>query len=202
MKYTEADVSRFWSYVAKGGPDECWEWRGSLVRGLYGQFRLGKTNVSTHRFSYVLANGKIRKGKVIRHKCNNTKCCNPRHLQDGWHEDNTADIVRSETRKRELAAGEEATIRRMHGEGKTRREIAEALHCGFYVVAGFMDREGLKAERVGRPKGSKNVRTRISPETKAAIRAEYAAGSTQKLLAEKYGCHQTYVSILVKESHT
>jgi hypothetical protein len=198
MEYTQADAERFWKYVDRRGDGECWEWLGSLVKGMYGQFRLGKTNVATHRFSYMLANGRIRKGKVIRHMCNNTKCCNPAHLRDGWHEDNTADIVRSATRKRELGVGEADMIRKMHSEGKTRREIAEALHCGFYVVAGMMDREGLRAGHCGRPKGSKNRRPRITAEIKAAICAEYAAGSTQKFLAEKYGCHQTYVSILAR----
>lgn len=199
MRYTQADVDRFWRHVEKK-ESGCWEWQGVLVKEMYGQFRLGKKAVSAHRFSYTVANGKIRLGKVIRHQCNNPRCVNPAHLLDGWHEDNTADIVRSASRKRVLTDAEQATIRAMHADGKTRREIAEALHCGFYAVSGFMERDGMKAQRMGRPKGSKNRKVRFPEDVKRQIIADYRSGMTQQQVAEKHGCDQTYVSLLSKRA--
>jgi len=33
----------------------------------------------------------IEKGKVVRHLCNNRRCCNPDHLDIGTHQDNMDD---------------------------------------------------------------------------------------------------------------
>lgn len=199
MKYTESDVARFWRYVGRRGRG-CWLWIGSPNGHGYGQLKIGERNVSAHRFSYIIHNGPIRKGKVIRHQCNNPLCVNPGHLLDGWHEDNTADIVRSASRKRVLTDAEQATIRAMHADGKTRREIAEELHCGFYAVSGFMEREGMKAQRMGRPMGSKNRKVRFPDDVKQRIVADYRSGMTQQQVAEKHGCDQTYVSLLSKRA--
>ena len=63
----------------------CWEWTGSLMGGYktdkYGQFSsMGKPTYA-HRWSYTYFNGEIPKGKQIHHKCHNTKCVNPSHLE-------------------------------------------------------------------------------------------------------------------------
>lgn len=46
-----------------------------------------------HRIAYELINGKIPEGMLIRHRCDNKLCCNPRHLEIGTHNDNMADAV-------------------------------------------------------------------------------------------------------------
>lgn len=52
----------------------------------------------------------------------------------------------------------------------------------------------------GRPKGSKNLRPRISEEQRNEIVRIYMAGGvTQQFLAEQFGCDQTYISLLVKQ---
>jgi len=50
--------------------------------------------IDTHRLSYILANGPIPDGLVVRHKCNNKACIRPAHLLVGTHGDNSADASR------------------------------------------------------------------------------------------------------------
>ena len=82
---------RFWSKVKK--TDYCWEWTASLRRG-YGQFSLNGKQITAHRFSYELVNGKIPKELELDHLCRNHSCVNPDHLEAVTHREN---ILRGET---------------------------------------------------------------------------------------------------------
>lgn len=91
---------RFWEKVDKSaGSDGCWPWIGGFfqsIRGFapYGRFMVtGQDGRRAHRFAYELTHGKIRKGAVIRHTCDNPSCCNPRHLLSGTSSDNVLDRV-------------------------------------------------------------------------------------------------------------
>lgn len=49
--------------------------------------------ISTHRFAYTCFVGAIPQDKIIMHKCDNPRCCNPEHLQLGTLSDNTQDMI-------------------------------------------------------------------------------------------------------------
>lgn len=71
----------FWTYVDRSnGPESCWEWKGSTVKG-YGRFNTARGYFLAHRYSYEAAFGPIPANTLIDHICFNHKCVNPKHLR-------------------------------------------------------------------------------------------------------------------------
>jgi HNH endonuclease len=79
MLPTTQDKARFWSRIVKD-PSGCWLFTGSLQQGGYGRTTIDGKQITTHRFSWIIANGPIPPGLVVCHKCNTPPCCNPAHL--------------------------------------------------------------------------------------------------------------------------
>lgn len=71
---------------------ECWGWTKSTREG-YGQIMVNATPWTVHRLSYTMNKGPIPKGKLVRHSCHNTRCCNPDHLSIGTDLDNYRDSI-------------------------------------------------------------------------------------------------------------
>jgi len=180
----------------------CWNWQGTVSKDMYGAIRVGEKTLRTHRVSYMAVRGAIPRGKVIRHVCDNRRCCNPDHLLVGDHEDNTADILernRHGTARRVLTADEVALAVSMWRGGSTKRQVAEALRCNWYIASAAIDSASGERRGPGRPKGSRNLHSRVSGADKQRIRELYATGQfTQQQLAEQFGCDQTYVSLIVR----
>ena len=82
---------RFWSKVDIKGPDDCWNWKTSLLSAGYGSFCIDYKTHSAHRVAWELTNGTIPAKKNCLHKCDNKKCCNPKHLYIGTQGDNVGD---------------------------------------------------------------------------------------------------------------
>lgn len=70
---------RFWSKVAY--TEGCWLWIGSRNGKGYGQYRLNGKIRRAHRVSYESHRGPIPNGLVLDHRCCNTSCVNPLHLE-------------------------------------------------------------------------------------------------------------------------
>ena len=90
-KNTESDV---WKQIDIRDPDLCWEWRGTVHTKphgqKYGRISWNDKDSRVHRLIFLFENGYL--PKVVRHKCDNTLCCNPDHLQGGTHQDNMNDM--------------------------------------------------------------------------------------------------------------
>ncbi len=86
---------RFWSKVDIAPVEMCWEWLASISKpSPYPRFKLGDKTITAHRAAWTLAYGPIPKRLLVRHKCDNPKCCNPAHLELGTHQDNVNDMMR------------------------------------------------------------------------------------------------------------
>lgn len=77
---------RFWRKVLK--TDTCWLWLGAIQSGGYGNIRINKKSVKSHRFAYEELVGEIPKGMVIDHLCRNRRCVNPSHMEVVTFEEN------------------------------------------------------------------------------------------------------------------
>ncbi len=92
-------IDRFKTKVDKTG--DCWIWTASKYGSGYGTFWDGEKMTGAHRFSYQISKGKIPKGLVVMHSCDNRLCVNPNHLSIGTYSDNLNDMV-SKGRQRKI----------------------------------------------------------------------------------------------------
>jgi len=78
---SETDLEKFWGFVTKKGPDECWPW--TRRDGDIPIFKYGGKPASALRIMYELYYDKpVPEGKTVLRKCG-TKgfdCINPRHF--------------------------------------------------------------------------------------------------------------------------
>lgn len=84
---SERVVDRFWKKVKKKNPDQCWNWTSYISASGQGQFWIGKKVIPAHRYSFLLARGKIPTGKLVYRTCGNKRCVNPGHMATGKHKD-------------------------------------------------------------------------------------------------------------------
>lgn len=77
--FTDDELARYWSKVAKG--EGCWLWTASLGNHGYGQMGARGTVMLAHRIAYEIANGPIPEGLTVDHLCMTPSCQNPAHLE-------------------------------------------------------------------------------------------------------------------------
>lgn len=83
---TELQKTRFWSHVKK--TQDCWYWLLKPTMYGYGQFKLDKKTLRSHRLSYELIVGNIPDGLCLDHLCKNRMCVNPEHLEPVTNREN------------------------------------------------------------------------------------------------------------------
>jgi len=132
-------LEQLWEKIQKGGPDECWEWLGRSSKGGYGRFVYDKKEFRVHRCIYYQHYGQSPEGYVVRHMCDNPRCCNPAHLDIGSYRDNNID------RYAKLVPGESSKlykykdeVRELRIAGRTFRELGEVYDVSNTTVLIFM----------------------------------------------------------------
>lgn len=90
---TDNDIQRFLQFVEVHGVNECWPWTGDKYAKGYGRFRLNGKMRLAHRISHLIFHGVLDDMFMVLHSCDNPPCCNPYHLRQGTHLDNTRDAM-------------------------------------------------------------------------------------------------------------
>jgi hypothetical protein len=176
---SQQDVDRFWSKVAKRGPDDCWEWtagRFDELRNNYGAFKVKGRNLRSHRVAFFIASNTDPGELLVCHTCDNPPCCNPSHLFLGTTRDNADDC--GAKGRHNPRSGDEHGLR-LHPEAVQRGQEHWAK------------RNPEKAAAVW------NVR--LNPELVRAIRREYEQdGQSQIEIGKKYGVHSETVGRIIR----
>lgn len=111
-------------------PPGCWIWIGAKRHNGYGWFNLGRKigPRRAHRIAYEWWVGKIPKGQLVLHFCDNRACVNPSHLFVGDAHDNTKDMLKKgrETRGEKASWSKitEKDVKAIRASRKSQDELA------------------------------------------------------------------------------
>lgn len=115
----------------------CWLYIGPFSPKGYGKIQIACYHLRAHRVAYEAYVGKIPEDLLVRHKCDNPRCCNPEHLELGTNADNMKD---KKDRKRS-ASGEN------HGmailSNIERSQIIDLLKCRLFSMRKIADAYGV-----------------------------------------------------------
>jgi hypothetical protein len=79
-----------------GGPDACWPFTGKVNNKNRPYFTCEGKKHLVYRLVYELVKGEELGNLMVRHKCDNSICCNPNHLEKGDHQENMNDMKERE----------------------------------------------------------------------------------------------------------
>jgi len=188
-----SEPERFWSKVEKSDEiDACWNWTASTFDGGYGQFRVGGRagkNLIATRWLWVSMFGPIPNGLWVLHKCDNPRCCNPKHLFLGTHLDN----IRDRDAKGRQVQGDAHWARRT--PSKLARGDRHYSRTRPHLVASG-DRHGTHRhpESVAYQQGEAHGSSTLTAHDIVTIRQLRADGKLLRDLAQQFGVSEGHIS--------
>lgn len=122
------DLATVLSHTSLKG--ECLEWQRALNTDGYPRASIdGNCNVKVHRVVWELYNNASAEGLLIRHKCDNPVCINPKHLEIGTPADNALDRdLRNRNGRSSLTIEQVSEIKLALSSGTRAKELATTYH--------------------------------------------------------------------------
>lgn len=220
-------AKRFESLYTKTS-DGCWLWNGKLLSTGYGVLRVASKQVFAHRFSFEFYKKAILKGLYICHSCDVPACVNPDHLWLGTHAENMADAARKgrvhpgeQNGMAKLTEDQVREIAELYKTGNySQKEVGKMFGVTGVVVhviisgkqwkhlgVAFKNKKGrgspgdknwtrMHPEKVIR--GEAHPRCKFSDADVTQLKERYAAGVTQKELADMFGVSKSQVRRIVR----
>lgn len=135
---------RFWKGLVKG--PSCWVWGGAKSALGYGRMTAGrKTQLKTHRVSWMLHHGSLANEAAVLHRCDNPCCCNPDHLFLGTQMDNVIDMI-----QKNRNSAPPKTYGEKHHNTKFSEAAARAILCDTRAAETIAAEYGISAKTVYR----------------------------------------------------
>lgn len=152
----QEEQDRFWSYVEKKGPGDCWNWIGHVNGVGYGEFRLNdRTQEYAQTISWIYSGKDIPEGHQVFPICKNKLCCNPEHMYTTYKWES---ISGENSYSAKLTKEQVEKIRIMYSTGRyTQKELALKFGIGSPRIHYILT--GQKWKHQGIPEGWKPVRT-------------------------------------------
>jgi|ERR1700730_3056528 len=133
-------IARFWSYVDRRGPDECWPWKALRSPRGYGRFVVNHKVIVASRLAWLIHSGADPGQLLVCHRCDNPSCMNPSHLFLGTDKDNRDDMLakgrwRTWTPEIKVTVNDVREIRQMRAEGWLLKHIAKKFNVSIALVS-------------------------------------------------------------------
>ena len=162
------------THVDTRGPDECWPATGGGYnkKGWHVSFRASGVRHMAHRAAWVAENGHIPGKLFVLHRCDNPKCCNPRHLFLGSQADNARDMW---SKGRGNAIGVPPGTKT--GPSPFRRLTADTL---FWAVEQYL--KGVTQKRIAAALGTTDVALGFAFRGKTYLELQHLTRPIQHLL--------------------
>lgn len=184
----------------------CWICTSHLTRNdnLSNRYPLMQIHSKRYQIShyvYEKYKGKIPKGKIVRHTCDNPKCINPEHLLIGTHFDNVQDMVKcnrqakGERHSKAKLTEKEVIAIRINKE-LTNKELAEQYSVSLSTIKCIKNAETWKHldgdidNTTHTVKGEKHPDAKLTEKAVLEIRKSNVSKSE---LARKYGISRSTV---------
>ncbi len=146
---------RFNNWVDIKSKDECWEYKRAIHKNGYVYLSIrhqpivqgdkkGNRVEYLHRISWWLHYGKIPKGLLVCHKCDNRKCANPCHLFLGTSSDNIKDAYNKGRIKIPDCRGEKC------GTSILKNEQIKKIRK-FYKTGKYLQKDLAKMYKISKP---------------------------------------------------
>jgi hypothetical protein len=177
-KYVE-----FWDHVNIRGKNDCWEYKRAKHKQGYGWFK----HQLAHRVAYSLnKNKKLFANNIIRHKCDNPPCCNPRHLRNGSQGDNVRDMARKGRHVGSTKLTQEQVIK-IYNSRKILTKLATKFNTDIGTISKIHTRKIFNKYTKNLPDRPKIFRK--NKLLKKQILKIYRSKKSNSLLAKQYSVH-------------